>query len=45
MKRLVIATSLLVFASGAFASEGMWTPDNLPKGELKTKFKFEPTPA
>ena len=43
MKKLAaIIPCLLVFASGAFAGEGMWTPDNLPKAELKTKYKFEP---
>ncbi len=40
---LVLASALAVSAS-AFAAEGMWTPDNLPKQELQAKYKFTPTP-
>src|SRR5258708_37153389 len=42
MKRTVIASGLLVLASGARAGEGMWTPDNLPAKQLQEKYKFAP---
>ncbi len=42
MKRIVIAASLVVFASGAIAGEGMWTPDSLPNAQLQEKYKFSP---
>jgi hypothetical protein len=42
MKRIAIASCLLVCASGAFAGEGMWTPDNLPMAQLQQKYKFSP---
>ena len=42
MKRIAIASCLLVFATGAIAGEGMWTPDNLPKAQLQEKYKFAP---
>jgi Peptidase S46 len=44
MNKFVIAVGFaLVTASAAYAGEGMWTPDNLPKQELATKYKFTPT--
>ena len=42
MKKIFVASGLLVFAAGAFAGEGMWTPDNLPKTQLQEKYKFSP---
>ncbi|HEY6942307.1 S46 family peptidase [Dokdonella sp.] len=32
-------------ASAAMAGEGMWTPDNLPLAQLKSKYGFTPTAA
>ncbi|HZP66162.1 MAG TPA: S46 family peptidase [Rudaea sp.] len=44
MNRIAIAiVSTLVASASAFAAEGMWTPDNLPKQELAEKYKFTPT--
>ncbi len=44
MKKFVIVAGFaLATASAAYAGEGMWTPDNLPKQELATKYKFTPT--
>ena len=43
MKRVALAiVGALVASASAFAAEGMWTPDNLPKQELQTKYKFSP---
>ena len=42
MKNIAIASCLLVFATGAIAGEGMWTPDNLPRAQLQEKYKFTP---
>jgi hypothetical protein len=39
----IVASFALATASAAYAGEGMWTPDNLPKQELATKYKFTPT--
>ena len=39
----IVASFALATASTAYAGEGMWTPDNLPKQELATKYKFTPT--
>ena len=33
----------MVAVTSAYAGEGMWTPDNLPKQELQTKYKFTPS--
>ena len=44
MKKFFIVVGVaLATASAAYAGEGMWTPDNLPKQELVTKYKFTPT--
>jgi hypothetical protein len=44
MKNFAIVTGFaLATASAAYAGEGMWTPDNLPKQELATKYKFTPS--
>ncbi len=43
MKKIVITVCALVTSAGAFAGEGMWTPDNLPKAQLQEKYKFAPT--
>src|SRR5579863_1422453 len=43
MKRFIAASvCILVASTGAFAAEGMWTPDNLPKAQLQEKYKFTP---
>jgi hypothetical protein len=39
---LVAAVALLLTSAAAFAAEGMWTPDNLPKSQLREKYKFSP---
>ncbi len=39
---LVAAACALLTGAGAFAAEGMWTPDNLPKAQLQEKYKFAP---
>ncbi len=39
----IVASFAFATASAAYAGEGMWTPDNLPKQELATKYKFTPT--
>ncbi len=33
---------LVLFSSSSFATEGMWTLDNLPKAHLKSSYNFEP---
>ena len=44
MKRIATLIGLAALtAASAYAGEGMWTPDNLPKQELATKYKFTPT--
>jgi hypothetical protein len=46
MSRVAVAIfCLLVAAVSAHAGEGMWTPDNLPRQELQTKYKFSPPKA
>ena len=42
MKQITLAVACALVSAGAFASEGMWTPDNLPQQELQTKYKFAP---
>ncbi len=43
MKKIAIALfCALVVSAGAFAAEGMWTPDNLPKAQLQQKYGFSP---
>jgi hypothetical protein len=37
-----LAAACALVSAGAFASEGMWTPDNLPKQELQARYKFSP---
>lgn len=41
-KIAIAAVCALLASSAAWASEGMWTPDNLPKKELQDKYKFTP---
>jgi Peptidase S46 len=44
VRKFALAVSFaLVSASAAFAEEGMWTPDNLPKQDLQSKYKFTPS--
>src|SRR3954470_10266094 len=38
----IISAGALAVCAGAYASEGMWTPDNLPAKELQSKYKFTP---
>ncbi len=38
----ILVASLLLTSVSAYAAEGMWTPDNLPKQELQAKYKFSP---
>lgn len=43
MKNLCVALLLATLSSAAaFAGEGMWTPDNLPKAEVQAKYGFTP---
>jgi V8-like Glu-specific endopeptidase len=35
----------LVACASAYAAEGMWTPDNLPKAQLQEHFQFSPDAA
>ena len=43
MKKVVVTVAcVFVTGAGAFAAEGMWTPDNLPKAQLQEKYKFAP---
>ena len=43
MKKTVLALVLMtVTSAAAFAGEGMWTPDNLPKAEVQAKYNFTP---
>ncbi len=39
---LALAIATVIVTQGAFADEGMWTPDNLPLAQLKQKFGFTP---
>ena len=32
----------LIVGTSAFAAEGMWTPDNLPKAQLQARYQFSP---
>ncbi len=44
MKIVTVAVfAALAATASAFAGEGMWTPDNLPKTQLQEKYKFTPT--
>ena len=43
MNKIAIAIACAFATTAAWAGEGMWTPDNLPKQELKTKYNFTPT--
>lgn len=43
MNKYVIVAGFALATASAYAGEGMWTPDNLPKQELATKYKFTPT--
>jgi hypothetical protein len=36
------ATCLLAVGTVAIASEGMWTANNLPRAELRAKYRFDP---
>jgi hypothetical protein len=40
-----LAIATLALTAVPVADEGMWTFDNLPRGELKKKYGFEPTTA
>ncbi len=43
MNKPVFALVLMAISSAsAFAAEGMWTPDNLPKAEIQQQFGFTP---
>jgi hypothetical protein len=43
MNKGLVAVACAVFTSaGAFAGEGMWTPDNLPRQHLRETYKFAP---
>lgn len=43
MKRALLFSIALMFVCGAsYATEGMWTLDNLPMKELKTRYGFAP---
>jgi len=44
MNKCVLAVSLALSTASTFAAEGMWTPDNLPVGQLKDNYGFTPTP-
>ena len=39
---LVTAVCAMFISAGAFAAEGMWTPDNLPMQQLHDKYQFAP---
>jgi hypothetical protein len=39
---ILLAAAALLTSIAAFAAEGMWTPDNLPKSELQAKYRFSP---
>ena len=44
MSKISVAlASIFLTSVSAYAAEGMWTPDGLPKQELQTKYKFTPT--
>ena len=43
MNKIVSAVACALVATSAWAGEGMWTPDNLPKQELKSRYNFTPT--
>ena len=36
---------MLATCTSAFADEGMWTPDNLPKAEVQARHGFTPNAA
>ncbi|HEY0179032.1 MAG TPA: S46 family peptidase, partial [Dokdonella sp.] len=43
MKKFCLALLLTALSSAAaFAGEGMWTPDNLPRAEIQAKYGFTP---
>jgi hypothetical protein len=45
MKPFAVAiVAALVTTASAFAAEGMWTPDNLPKAQITQMYKFTPDP-
>jgi len=41
-KFMLVVLTAFVATSAAFAGEGMWTPDNLPKKQLQETYKFSP---
>lgn len=41
-KLLLCITTLVLLATSAFAAEGMWTLDNLPRAALQRDYKFAP---
>ena len=45
MRSFVVVAAFALVSASAFAAEGMWTPDNLPKAELAAKYHFTPTQA
>jgi hypothetical protein len=38
----IVFVATLLASAGAFAGEGMWTPDNLPKQDVQAKYGFTP---
>ncbi|MFI4968975.1 MAG: S46 family peptidase [Lysobacterales bacterium] len=42
MHRLAVILLLLTTSASALASEGMWTPDNLPKAQVEAQYGFMP---
>jgi V8-like Glu-specific endopeptidase len=44
-KGLLVAILATLSTTGAFAGEGMWTPDNLPRQQLQQSYKLAPSTA
>ena len=42
-KQLLLSIAAVLFATTAFADEGMWTFNNFPSAKVKAKYGFEPT--
>ena len=42
MNKFVVPLALALTSASAFAGEGMWTPDNLPKAQVQTNHGFTP---
>jgi hypothetical protein len=43
MNKIAITIACTLATTAAWAGEGMWTPDNLPRQELQSKYNFTPT--